>query len=225
MVLDRLGHRLSLLRWDARDLPERQQTLEAAIAWSYDLLSAREQALFRRMGVFVGGFTIEAAEEVMAALDGTKTDVLEALSALVDGSLVRVQPEPSGRYRYGMLESIREFALERLEENNELEAASRAHATYFIQVIEQDERQHHEGGEGTWLQLQYYDLQNLHAARQWLTRTPIPSWSYGLRRREASTGSWKETSRRGAPAWKERWIQRLRSQPKDQMPSLRRGSR
>ena len=174
MVLDRLAQRLSLLRWDARDMPERQQTLEAAIAWSYDLLSAGEQAFFRRMGVFVGGFTIEAAEAVMAALDGTKTDVLAGLSSLVGGSLVRVQAEPSGRYRYGMLESIREFALERLAENDELEAASRAHATYFIQLIEQDESSHHESDERTWFHLQHDEVQNLHAARQWLTGHPDP---------------------------------------------------
>ena len=100
--------------------------------------------------------------------------MLGSLSSLVDGSLVRVQPEPSGRYRYGMLESIREYALERLAENNELEAASRAHATYFIQLIEQDESRHHEGDERTWLQLQHYEVQNLHAVRQWLTAHPDP---------------------------------------------------
>jgi tetratricopeptide (TPR) repeat protein len=126
------------------------------------------------MAVFVGGFTIEAAEELMAGLDGIKTDVLQGLSALVDGSLVRVQAEPSGRYRYGMLESIREFALDRLAENNELDAASRAHATYFVQLIEQDESRRHEGDEHTWLQLQHYEVQNLHAARQWLSSHPDP---------------------------------------------------
>jgi len=174
MVLDRLEHRLSLLRWDAVDLPERQRTLEAAIAWSFDLLNAEEQALFRRVAIFVGGFTIEEAEEVMAALGGTKRDVLDALSSLVDGSLVQVREEPSGRNRYAMLESIREYALERLARDGELEAASRAHATYFIRLIEEDERERLEGDERNWSQLQQLEIQNLLAVREWLTRHPDP---------------------------------------------------
>ena len=174
MVLDRLGQRLSLLRWDARDTPERQHTLEAAIAWSYDLLSPGEQALFRRIGVFVGGFTIEAAEELMDAMDGTKADVLEALSSLVESSLVRVQAEPSRHYRYGMLESIREYALERLAESDELEAASRAHARYFIHLIDQHETERLKGDERSWSQLQPIEIQNLLMARQWLTQHPDP---------------------------------------------------
>jgi tetratricopeptide (TPR) repeat protein len=124
------------------------------------------------MGIFVGGFTIEAAERIMAALDGTKADVLEALSSLVDGSLISVQLEPSGRHRYAMLESMREFALERLAESDELDAVSRAHATYFIQLIEQDESRHHESDEHTWLHLQQDEVQNLYAVRQWLNGHP-----------------------------------------------------
>jgi predicted ATPase len=129
-LLARLGRRLPLLTRGPRDLPERQQTLRAAIGWSYDMLGAAEQRLFRQLGVFVGGFTLEA---VQAQIDGGPDDLdpLEAISSLVGQSVVYVEPLDETTPRYRMLETIREFALERLEAAGEAAQARRRHAAFF----------------------------------------------------------------------------------------------
>jgi len=128
-LLTRLEHRLLLLTRGPRDLPERQQTLRAAIAWSYDLLGAAEQHLFRQLGVFVGGFPLEAVEALLATAPGG-LDPLEAISSLVGQNVVFVQPPDAGAPRYGMLETIREFALERLEASGEAAQMRRWHAGF-----------------------------------------------------------------------------------------------
>jgi predicted ATPase len=129
-LLARLARRLPLLTRGPRDLPERQRTLRAAIAWSYDLLGAAEQRLFRQLGVFVGGFALEAVE---ALIDGGPDDLdpLEAVSTLVGQSVVFVQPLDETPPRYGMLETIREFALERLAAAGEVAPTRRCHAEFF----------------------------------------------------------------------------------------------
>ena len=101
----------------ARDLPARQQTLRNTIAWSHDLLSTGEQAIFCRLAVFAGGCTYDAAEAVSNV--GGELDLFEALGALVDESLIRQTTESSSEPRYLMLETIREFALERLDDSGE----------------------------------------------------------------------------------------------------------
>ena len=132
-LLARLERRLPLLTRGPRDLPERQQTLRAAIAWSYDMLGTAEQRLFRQLGVFVGGFTLEAVE---ALVDGGRSDVdpLEAISRLVGQSVVFVQPLDETTPRYRMLETIREFALERLAESGEAAQTRRRHAEFFADL-------------------------------------------------------------------------------------------
>jgi predicted ATPase len=137
-LLARLERRLLLLTHGPRDLPERQQTLRAAIAWSYDLLGAAEQRLFRQLAVFVGGFTLEAAE---ALTEGGPDDVdpLEAISALVGQSVVFVQPLDETTPRYRMLETIREFGLERLEASGEAGQTRRRHAEFFRDLAERAE--------------------------------------------------------------------------------------
>ena len=129
-LLARLGRRLPLLTRGPRDLPERQQTLRAAIAWSYDMLGAAEQRLFGQLGVFVGDFTLEAVE---ALIEGGPDDLdpLEAISTLVGQSVVFVEPLDETTPRYRMLETIREFALERLEAGGEAAQARRRHAEFF----------------------------------------------------------------------------------------------
>ena len=112
----RLDHSLPLLTGGAQDLPDRQRTLRNTIAWSYDLLGPNEQTLFRRLGVFAGGCTLEAAEAV-ANLDAP-FDVLEGITALLDASLLQSE-ERHDETRYTMLATIREFALERLIESGE----------------------------------------------------------------------------------------------------------
>jgi predicted ATPase len=126
-LLARLERRLELLTRGPRDLPERQQTLRGAIAWSYDLLGAAEQRVFRQLAVFVGGFTLEAVE---ALIEGGPDDVdpLEAISSLVGQSLVFVRPLEETTPWYGMLETIREFALEELDRSEEAARTRRRHA-------------------------------------------------------------------------------------------------
>ena len=139
-ILPRLQKRLQLLTGGAQDLPGRQQTMRNAIDWSYGLLTPEEQQLFRRLSVFVGGWTLEAAETVCGRGDDTGM-VLDGIGSLINKSLLR-QVEASdveGEPRYDMLETIREFAVERLEDAGEAEAQRRAHARYFVELAERME--------------------------------------------------------------------------------------
>jgi predicted ATPase len=158
-LLQRLEQRLPLLTGRPRDLPARQQTLRNTIDWSYTLLDAGEQTLFRRLSVFVGGCTLEAAEAVTAALkienDKLKNDrhqqqfsifnsqfsILDGLAALVDQSLLRQVEGPDGEPRFTMLETIREYALERLEQSGVAEAVWPRHAQFFLRWAEEAEPQ------------------------------------------------------------------------------------
>ena len=133
----RLTHRLVLLRDGARDLPKRQQTMEDAIAWSYELLTEEQQRCFRALGVFVGGWTLEAAEEVYQDRQNRSSETFVLiLAALVDASLVQVEIPAEGRERFGMLETIREYALERLRAAGEEELGRRRHAAYYARLAE-----------------------------------------------------------------------------------------
>jgi predicted ATPase len=154
-ILERLEQSLPLLTGGPRDAPERQRTLRATIDWSHALLSPEEQQLFRRLSVFSGGFGLEAAEEVCGAdLDG--------LQSLVDKSLLRFDQE-----RYSMLETIREFALERLEESSEAETIRRRHADFFLALAE-SANMSAEGDYGRRYDLLPPEQDNLRAAIDWL---------------------------------------------------------
>ena len=181
MILERLGQRLSLLRWQARDLPERQQTLRSAIAWSYDLLSPEEQVLFRRLGIFAGSFSLEAAEAIGAGGHGagiprdsawvspTGLDALEGLASLVDKSLVQVQGMEGDTVRYVLLESIRDYALERLAETGELDAAGRIHARYYLDLAELAEPELTGREQRAWFHRLELAHENLRAALRWFS--------------------------------------------------------
>ena len=154
-ILERLEQSLPLLTGGPRDAPERQRTLRATIEWSHDLLSREEQELFRRLSVFAGGCTLAAAEEVCGAdLDG--------LQSLVDKSLLRFDQE-----RYSMLETIREFALERLDESGEVETILRRHADFFLALAE-SANMSAEGDYGRRYDLLPPEQDNLRAAVDWL---------------------------------------------------------
>ena len=129
-LLKRLSNRLELLTGGARDLPARQQTLRQAIGWSHDLLSSDERTLFSRLAVFNGGFTLEAAEAVSGAMGPLDLGVLDGIVSLVDKSLIRPATGDQGP-RYSMLETIREFGIERLAASGEEPRARRAHAAHF----------------------------------------------------------------------------------------------
>ncbi len=161
-LLARLEQRLPLLTGGGRDLPARQRTMRDAIAWSYDLLAPEEQALFRHLAVFAGGFTLAAAEAV-AAPDGT-LPVLEGVVALVEQSLLRQMPGTDDEPRYQMLETVREFALEQLAASGDEAALREVHAAYFLALSEQA-RPHLAGAQQrTWLRRLEVEHPNLRAA-------------------------------------------------------------
>ncbi|HUG16791.1 MAG TPA: AAA family ATPase, partial [Thermomicrobiales bacterium] len=137
-LLDRLERRLPMLTGGARDLPDRQRTLRDAIAWSYDLLRPEQQALFRRLAVFAGGFGIDASAALMPEAD--EVVVLDSITTLAEQSLLRQQPAPSRISsvdqppRFALLETIREYAHEQLEAHRETDAALRLHAVFFVEL-------------------------------------------------------------------------------------------
>jgi predicted ATPase len=168
-LLARLEHRLPLLTRGPRDLPARQQTLRAAIAWSYDLLGAAEQRLFRQLAVLAGGFTLEAVE---ALIKGGPDDLdpLEAISSLVGQSVVFVLPLDETTPRYGMLETIREFALEQLDRSGEAAEAHRRHAEFVRDLTERAEPQLLVPAErDNWMAQLEHAADNVRAALAWTT--------------------------------------------------------
>jgi predicted ATPase/class 3 adenylate cyclase len=154
-ILERLAQRLDLLK-GGRDAEARQQTLRTAIAWSHELLTEYEQRLFARLAVFAGGCTLEAAEQI------TDAD-LDTLQSLVDKSLVRVR---EGN-RFWMLETVREYALEQLEESGEAERLRRRHAEHFLELAEETEPLAREVDAATLDRLEE-EADNLRAALDWL---------------------------------------------------------
>jgi predicted ATPase len=131
-IRDRLDHRLTLLQRAARDLPTRHRTLRAAVGWSYSRLDAGQQALFRRLAVFVGGFPLEGVEAVCADLG---VDLLDGLTSLVEKSLLQRQEHP-GFSRFQMLETVREFALEQLAASGEAGETRRRHAEFYLGLVQ-----------------------------------------------------------------------------------------
>jgi predicted ATPase len=142
-LLARLSHRLEVLTGGPQDLPERQQTLRNTILWSYQLLDAQEQRLFRRLSVFAGGCQLQAAEAVCAALDGDEGagHILERVTSLLDKSLLQTVQREGKESRLVMLETIREYGLEALVTSGEMEASRQAHAHYYLELTEEGERE------------------------------------------------------------------------------------
>jgi predicted ATPase len=130
-LLRRLGSRLAVLTVGSRDLPERQRTLRRTVEWSYDLLEDDDKQVFARLAVFVGGFSLRGAEALCG--DERGPDVLSALASLVDQSLVQVALSAPGEPRFAMLNSVREFALERLEVSGEADQVREDHARFFLE--------------------------------------------------------------------------------------------
>ena len=165
-LLTRLEHRLAILTGGAHDLPARQQTLRRAIDWSYDLLTQGEQQLFRRLGVFVGGWTMEAAEAVCGAEEIAVT-VLDGMESLIGKSLVRPVEAIGDIPRFAMLETIREYALEQLARSGETEATLRRHAAYFLAFAEAVEPALVGSVQGSVLTRLEADHDNIRAALRW----------------------------------------------------------
>jgi tetratricopeptide (TPR) repeat protein len=166
-LLVRPDHRLALLTKGAVDMPTRQQTLQRAIAWSYDLLDEGEQTLFRRLGVFVAGCGLEAAERVCNAAGDLGIDVLEGVTALLDKSLLQRAEGADGRSRFTMLETIREYALERLAASGEDEAIRQQHAVYYLTLAEAAEQQLYGSAQRMWLERLEIEHDDMRAALVW----------------------------------------------------------
>ena len=168
-LLAKLENRLKLLTGGARDLPARQQTMRGAVEWSYDLLDEDEKILFRRLSVFAGGTTLEAAEAVCDGFDPDEEslEVLDLITSLVDKSLLVAKEQADGEMRFRMLETVREYALESLEKNNEAEAMRRRHADYFLALGEAAEP-HLQGEQAAkWLNRLEEEHDNLRDALGW----------------------------------------------------------
>lgn len=156
---------LELLTGGGRDVPVRQQTLRATIAWSYDLLNEDEQTLFRRLAIFVSGFTLAAVEAVLSDRQPlVPSKILDQLESLVDKSLLQQQEEPNGEPRFTMLETLREYALERLTESSEAEAMQRRHASFFLALVERAEPELRGAHQVDWLNCLEREHDNLRAA-------------------------------------------------------------
>jgi predicted ATPase/DNA-binding CsgD family transcriptional regulator len=166
VLLGRLERRLPLLTGGLRDLPARQQALRASIAWSYDLLDERARALFRRLATFAGGWTLEAAEAVGG---DSGADVIAGLQMLAEQSLVRRLDAGSGGLRFGMLETVREFALEQLEASGEEPAVRDAHAAYFVAMAERIGEVLYRDTRAELLDQLEAERGNLRAALEWLS--------------------------------------------------------
>ncbi len=213
-ILGRLGSRLAFLRGGARDLPARQQTLGEAIDWSYQLLAAPDQARLRRLGTFVGGFTIAAAEELLSQ-DEPGVDAVEALESLADQSLIRRLQGEHGEHRLAMLETIREFALERLAEAGEMDELRRRHAQLMLATIERLEPRLASSSEA--LDAVTHDHDNLRAALAWAIETCDAD--LGLR---LGYASWRFWQRRGHLREGRSWFERLLAIPGAEAPTAAR---
>jgi predicted ATPase/class 3 adenylate cyclase len=199
-MLGRLGRRLPFLTGGSRDLPARQQTLRDTLGWSYDLLAPAEQRLFRRLGAFVGGCTLEAIEAVCDAS-------LDEIASLVDQSLVRQTDGPGGEPRFTMLETIREYAVEQLEASGEAPEMWLRHAECFAQFAEDAEPRIRRASDSEWLDRVHADHDNIRAALAWadataerwqlIPRLANPLWQFWWMR-----GHWAEARR-----WYERALE------------------
>jgi predicted ATPase/class 3 adenylate cyclase len=177
-LLMRLGNRLKLLKGGARNLPARQQTLRAAIDWSYELLTEEEKTLFGRLSVFSGGHTLEAAEPVCEP-EGD-LDVLEVLGSLLEKSLLRQEEVVGGESRFGMLETVHEYAGEKLEESGEAEEVKRRHAEYFLTLAEEANAKLRGPDQLEWLRRLETDHDNMRTALAWALRGEQAELTLGL---------------------------------------------
>ena len=166
-MLQRLTSRLKLLTGGARDLPERQRTLRATIEWSFALLDQGEQLLFGRLAVFSGGRTLEAIEAICDAEGDLPVDAFEGISSLLDKSLLRQEEGPNGEPRFVMLETIHEFAREKLQVSAEAEEIKRTHAEYFLTLAEEAYPELKSANKLQWLEKLEAEHDNMRAALSW----------------------------------------------------------
>jgi predicted ATPase/DNA-binding SARP family transcriptional activator len=218
-LLARLERRLPLLRGGPRDLPERQQTLAATIDWSYQLLALAQQALFRRLAVFTGGWTVAAAEAVCADLlaeDRVAAGALDGLEALLDASLIIEVAAEAGEPRCTMLETIREFAHGQLAAHGELVYAQELHARFVAGFATRASVGLNGPEQQAWLQRVDQERDNVHAALAWCNEHAV---GLGLRLAADLSRYWlMRGQRRAGRDWLERLLERT-SQPGQPEPT------
>jgi predicted ATPase len=180
VILDKLQKPLQLLTGGPLDLPERQQTLRKAIAWSHSLLAAAEQRLFRRLSVFAGGCTIDGAEAVCDTARDLGIDVIEGLSSLVDKNLLQRVDRATAEPRFSMLQTIREFATEALIQSGEEGTTRRAHAAYCLVIAEEGNPDLNQEDRNHWLCRCDLEMDNFRLALDWLFETREQEWSLRL---------------------------------------------
>jgi predicted ATPase/class 3 adenylate cyclase len=203
-ILSRLSHGLDLLTAGARNLPERQRTLRAAIEWSYGLLDEPERRLFARLSVFAGGADLETIDAVANPDVDLGVDTLDGLASLVDKSLVRRIETEVGETRFGMLETIREFAAERRELEWDGEAIRRRHAEHFLALAEASEPHMDGPDQVAWLDRLDREQGNLQAALRWAIEVDEPE--RGMR---AAAAAWRFWQVRGHFGSGLDWLERL----------------
>ncbi|WIG60708.1 MAG: Signal transduction response regulator / Tetratricopeptide repeat-containing protein [Ktedonobacterales bacterium] len=214
-LLERLDQRMRILTDGARDLPERQRTLQGAIAWSYDLLSKRERRLFRRVAVFAGGWTLEAAEAVCGASDEPAGSVMDGLASLIDKSLVVREDGTRGEPRFRMLETIHEYGRERLNESGETETLRSLHLDYYLGMAEMALAELRGPNQADWLERLERERDNARLALSWtLERSDAEA---GLR---LAFGLYLYWRKRGYLREGKRWLAALLALPEANRPAM-----
>jgi non-specific serine/threonine protein kinase len=206
-ISERLTDRFRLLTCGDPDAPARHRTLRAALDWSFHLLAEPERALLRRISVFAGGASIEAVEHVCAS------DPMDSLAHLIDQSLVLVS-EHAGAARYRLLETVRQYAQERLREAGEEPALRNQHAAWFLNLAEQAEPHLRDDEQITWLDCLDREYANLRSAIAWLEEQPSPEPALRL-----AAALWKFCEVRGHAAEGEQWLTTALSLPHSTTPA------
>ncbi len=212
LLLERLDKRLEVLTGGMRGVPERQRTLRSTIDWSYHLLTGAEQALFRRLGVFMGGWTFEAAEAICSTDGGVDLDLFDNLESLLDKSLIRRDEgtAPEATSRFVMLQTIREYAVECLVASGDADVLRKRHAAYFVDLAETAEQHLTGSQQGVWFERLDREHDNLTSALQWAVeaghaetaaRLSGALWRFWRMRGHLSTGRrWLEATLTGSQA-------------------------
>jgi predicted ATPase len=214
-MLPRLDRRLAVLTAGPRTLPERQRTLRGAIAWSHDLLKEHERTFFARLAVFAGGWTLDAAEAV-ADPEALGLDAIDALGSLVDRSLIR-RADPNGEPRFGMLETIREFAREQLDESGDAADVRRRHAEHFLDLAVTAEPHLTGEDQGRWLDRCEVEHANIRAALRWAIDA-----GEAERAQEGAGALWRFWQQRGHLDEGRRWFEEVLAMPSGGGPTAAR---
>ncbi len=207
-IAARLGNSLGLLTGGGRLTAPRHKTLRGVFDWSYELLGEAERGLFARLSVFAGGWDLSAAEAVGAVGERERAEILDLLSHLVDKSLVLAEPGGSGTVRYRLLEPVRQYAREKLEERGEADDTSLRHATFFLALAEQAEPELTGHQQTEWLQRLETEHDNLRAALSWTLEHNEPELAARL-----AGALWRFWYTRGHVTEGRRWLERALSDP------------